>query len=65
MFIALIIVIAFLGFIGWVIMLPGVPFAPTFKQIIIGLLVLVAILAVFEFLHVVDFGILDSVPISR
>lgn len=65
MFIALIVVIAFIGFIGWVLTLPSVPIAPPFKQIIIGLLVLVAALAILEFMGVVNFGILTSIPVGR
>lgn len=64
MFIALIIVIAFIGFIGWVLTLPSVPIAAPFKQIIIGLLVLLAVLAVFDFLGVTHFGILTSIPVG-
>ncbi len=65
MFTSLIIVIAFVGFIAWVLTLPAVPIAPPFKQVIIGLLVLVVVLAVLEFIGAVDFGILDSIPVGR
>lgn len=65
MFIALILVIAFIGVIAWVLTLPSVPIAPPFKQIIIGLLVLIAVLAVLDFLGLTHFGILSSIPIGR
>lgn len=65
MFIPLLIVIAFLGFIAWVISRPSVPIEPPFKEFIVGLLVLVALLAVLDFLGVTDFGILTWVPLGR
>ena len=65
MFIALILVLAFLGFIAWVISRPSVPIASPFSDIIMGLLVLIAILAVLDFLGVTSFGILTSIPIGR
>lgn len=65
MFIALLLVIAFLGFIAWVIARPSVPIEPPFKDFIVGLLVLIALLAVLDFLGVTHFGILTSIPIGR
>lgn len=65
MFIALILVIAFIGFIAWIISRPSVPLAPAFKDIIMGLLVLTAVLAVLDFLGVTSFGILSSIPLGR
>jgi len=65
MFISLIIVIAFLGFVAWIITRPSVPIASPFKDIIMGLLVLIAILAVLDFIGVTHFGILTSIPIGR
>lgn len=65
MFIGLLVVVAVIGFVAWILTLPSVPISPPFKQIIIGLLVLVVVLAVLDFLGLTHFGILTSIPINR
>lgn len=65
MFIPLIIVIALLGFVAWILSRPSVPIESPFKDIIMGILVLIAVLAVLDFLGFTHFGILTSIPIGR
>lgn len=52
--------IAVLGFIAWIITLPSVPIRDPFKSIIMGVLVLLAIVAILEAIGVLHTNILGS-----
>lgn len=57
--VGILVLLAVVGFIAWLISLPGVPIASPFKQFILGVLVFVVLLCILQAYEIVgarDFG---------
>lgn len=63
MFLALLIFLVVLAFIVWLV--SQGPFDATIMNIVRGIAILIAILAVLDALGITHFGILSSIPIGR